>query len=183
MSYRARAITLLLVQCLLVSSIAAKYLYERMTRPRVWVEAAQFDPNLPMRGRYLWLSPIVNACNLPHDKESGNRWKDKDGQEKVFNWHWRVRTSARDGKLVVEDARDVMPRGDTETLWVNADAPCDRVRLSGMYFFIPDTAQDPFPTKSGQSLWVEVTVPPVGPPRPIQLAISENGEWKPLKLE
>jgi len=35
MTSRNRAIVLLIIQCLLVSSIAAKYLYERATRPRV----------------------------------------------------------------------------------------------------------------------------------------------------
>ena len=183
MSSRARAIALLVIQCLLVSSIAGKYLYERVMRPRVWVKVAQYDPNLPMRGRYLALSPLVDACMLPHDQESSTRWKDKDGQEKIFNWHWRVRTYARDGKLVVEDARDVLPRANTETIWLNGDVACDQARLSGVDFFIPDTAKSPFPLQKGQELWAEVTVPPVGPPRPIQLATSGNGEWKPLKLD
>ncbi len=62
MSARNRAILLIVIQCLLVSSIAAKYLYERATRPRVWVRAAQYDPELPMRGRYLALSPEVDVC-------------------------------------------------------------------------------------------------------------------------
>jgi hypothetical protein len=32
-------------------------------------------------------------------------------------------------------------------------------------------------------LWVEVTVPPSGPPRPIQLAVSSEAGWQPLKFE
>jgi hypothetical protein len=175
-STRARGIALLVIQCLLVSSIAGKYLYERATCPRVWVRVAQYDPNLPMRGRYLAVSPVVDACNLPHDQESSTRWKDKDGQEKISNWHWRVRTRARDGKLVVEDARDVLPRSETTTIWLNGDADCDQARLSWVDFFIPDTAKNPFPLQKGQELWAEVTVPPLGPPRPIQLAVSGNGE-------
>ena len=182
MNTRARAIALLVIQCLLVSSIAAKYLYERVRCPRVWVRVAQFDPNTPMRGRYLALSPLVDACGLPHDQESVNRWTDKDGHEKIFSWHWRVRTHARDGKLVVEDAKDVLPRTDAQTIWLNADTSCGQARLSAVDFFIPDTAKSPFPLKSGQELWAEGTIPPLGPPRPIQIAISSNGEWKPLNL-
>src|SRR5208283_3048759 len=31
-----------------------------------------------------------------------------------------------------------------------------------------------------QELWIEVTVPPQGPPRPLQMAVKDNGVWKPL---
>ena len=170
---RNRAILLVVIQCLLVSSVAVKYLYERATRPRVWVRVEQFDPNLPMRGRYLALSPLVNACGLPRDEESGS----------LANPHWRVVTKARDGKLVVEDARNIMPRSETQSIWLYG-APCERARLTpGVDFFIPDTAKSPFPLEKGTELWAEVTVPPAGPPRPIQLALSDNGQWKPLKFD
>ena len=43
MTLRNRASALLAIQCLLVASIAAKFLYERATRPRVWVRAALND--------------------------------------------------------------------------------------------------------------------------------------------
>jgi hypothetical protein len=52
----------------------------------------------------------------------------------------------------------------------------------GLDYYIPDTARVPFPPKPGELLWVEVTVPPAGPPRPIQLAVSRNGIFTPLKL-
>src|ERR1700690_2074950 len=74
MNLRIRTLALIVIQCLLVSSIAGKYVYERMTRPRVWVKVGQYDPNLPMRGRYLQLSPYVDACSLPHDKSSMPEW-------------------------------------------------------------------------------------------------------------
>ncbi len=99
------------------------------------------------------------------------------------SWQWRVRTEARDGKLVVVDARNVLPRSETLTIWLSSDQACDRVQLSpGVDFFVPDTAKSPFPLKTGAELWAEVTVPPEGPPRPIQLAISDNGQWKPLRF-
>jgi hypothetical protein len=47
-----------LVQCALVLSLTGKLLYDRATRPRVWVKAAPWDPNLPIRGRYLSLQLI-----------------------------------------------------------------------------------------------------------------------------
>jgi hypothetical protein len=42
-------------QCLLVLSLTGKLLYDRSTCPRVWVKTARWDPNLPIRGRYLAL--------------------------------------------------------------------------------------------------------------------------------
>ena len=65
-----------------------------------------------------------------------------------------------------------------------AGAPCNQMQLaSSTDFFISDTAQSPLPLKPGQELWIEVTVPPKGPPRPIQLALKDNGAWKPLDLK
>jgi len=141
-----------------------------------------------MRGRYLALSPLVDACGLPHDEQSKSvwtpYWKEQKNSKPVTNWQWHVVAKAKNGKLVVEDARDVLPRSETQTIWLNGDQACDRARLSpALDFFIPDTAKSPFPLKAGAELWVEVTVPPAGPPRAIQLALSENEQWKPLTFE
>ena len=177
MSTRNRAILLIVIQCLLVSSIAAKYLYEQATRPRVWVQTAQYDPDLPMRGRYLALSPVVDACGLGLKPPADDK-----------NPHWyqngEVQLEARDGKLVAEDASGRLPRGDFQHVMVTDHVPCERAPLSpGIDYFIPEHAKSPFPLKPGQELWVEVTVPPSGPPRAIQLALSDNGKWQVLKFE
>jgi hypothetical protein len=42
-------------QCLLALSTGGKLLYDRATCPRVWVKTGQWDPDLPIRGRYLAL--------------------------------------------------------------------------------------------------------------------------------
>ena len=49
------SIVLLVIQLALVSSIAAKYFYQRSTCPKAWTRAAAYDPNMVMRGRYLSL--------------------------------------------------------------------------------------------------------------------------------
>jgi hypothetical protein len=46
------------VQCLMVLSLTGKLLYDRATCPRVWVRTAPYDPNLPIRGRYLSLQLV-----------------------------------------------------------------------------------------------------------------------------
>jgi hypothetical protein len=50
-------------------------------------------------------------------------------------------------------------------------------------FYISEHAADPTRLKAGQELWIEVTVPPKGPPRPLQLALKDNGAWKPLAFQ
>lgn len=181
MSAKGRAVALLVVQAVLVLSIAGKYLYERKTCPRVWVRAAQYDPNEPLRGRYLALRLGVDACGLPRDEAHST------GQPNAPNvgpWQWTVKPVVQDGKLVAVLANSTDRPEVTDELNLPANSPCDRATLSqGVEYFIPDTAQNPFPPKPGQELWVEVTVPPMGPPRPIQLAVSENGTFTPLKLE
>ena len=37
----------------LVCTLGAKLLYDRATRPHVWIQVATYDPELPIRGRYL----------------------------------------------------------------------------------------------------------------------------------
>ena len=177
MSRGNRAIALIVIQCMLVSSIAGKYLYERATLPRVWVPTAQYDPDLPMRGRYLALSPVVNVCGLgfmpPSDNKSPHWF---DGSE--------VRLVARDGTLVAEDAKGRLPRGDCQRVMLTDRTPCERASVSpAINYFVPENAKSPFPLKPGQELWVEVTVPPSGPPRAIQLALSDNGKWQVLKFD
>ncbi|HMF77225.1 MAG TPA: hypothetical protein VK604_16320 [Bryobacteraceae bacterium] len=48
-------------------------------------------------------------------------------------------------------------------------------------FFLPEHAPDPSRRGFGKEVWVEVTIPRSGPPRPIQLGIRENGRLQPLR--
>ena len=65
-----RAVLLIVIQVLLVSTIAGKFLYERKVCPRVWTRAAQVDPDSPLRGRYLILPLRVDACGLPKEAKT-----------------------------------------------------------------------------------------------------------------
>ena len=177
MTSRNRAVAVVVIQCLFVSSIAAKYLHERVTRPRVWVRAVQYDPELPMRGRYLALSPTVDACGLKMSPPANS---------KSTSWYQshEVQLVAREGKLVAEDAEHRLPRGDYQSAIVTDRIPCEHATVSpGVNLFIPEPAHSPFPLKPGQELWVEVTVPPSGPPRAIQLALNEKGNWHVLRFD
>ena len=51
------------LQCALVLSLTGKLFYDRASSPRIWVKTLPYDPNLPIRGRYLslMLAPDVGA--------------------------------------------------------------------------------------------------------------------------
>jgi hypothetical protein len=165
---------LLFVQLVLVLSVAGKYLYERETRPRVWVRATQFDPALPLRGRYLALRLLLDACGLP--REAARTFPQY--YRGPGSWRWNVTLSADHGKLVPT----VAPQG-RQLLTLVDGRPCNRATLNGQeMLFIPDRAELPLPLKPGQDLWVEVTLPASGAPRPLQIAVSSAEGFRPLKL-
>jgi hypothetical protein len=178
MTQRSRGLVLLVVQVVLVLSIAGKYVYERKVYPRVWVRTVQIDPELPFRGRYLTLRLAVDSCSLPRGTANTEMVY---GSSKVAAWRWTVRPVSREGKLLAE----VPPEGTrpelTQELRLLPGQPCERAALSeSVDYFIGDRAKSLFPLKGGEELWVEVTVPSVGPPRPIQLAVSGAEGFKRL---
>ena len=167
----------LFVQLLLVLSVAGKYLYERHTRPRVWTRATQYDPNLPLRGRYLAMQLLLDACDLRRDE--AHTISRPYNKSQSF-WQWNVSLTAAHGKLLPI----VKPSHRDATLTLSPGRPCDRATLSSEeLLFIPDRAALPFPLKPGQDLWVEVTVPASGPPRPIQIALSSADGFHPIRFD
>ena len=186
------SVALLILQLAIVSSIAAKYLFERWRCPRVWTRASAFDPNLPMRGRYLSLQLTVDGCQstLPSAKR-GIFPRDYSGALKPGPFvlggqpvDFRARLKVQNNRLIalrIEGQEDLTMG---EEVSAASGTPCDQMRLeSPVDFYIAEQAQSPLPLKPGQELWIEVTVPHKGPPRPIQLALKDNGAWHPLSLE
>jgi len=185
----AASLALLVIQLALVSIIAAKYLYQRWTCPRVWTRTATYDPELPMRGRYLSLQLVVDGCQstLPSAK-AAQFPRDFSGAVKPGPFVMRPVPVSFRANLKVANNRliAVQVEGDEsgrvgEEVSAAPGAACDQMRLAApVNYYISDTAKSPLPLKPGQELWVEVTIPPKGPPRPIQLAMKDNGVWKPL---
>src|SRR6266849_5069416 len=56
-----KGIILAVVQLALVASLGAKYAIERARFPHVWTQTAAYDPDLPIRGRYLSVRVRVDA--------------------------------------------------------------------------------------------------------------------------
>jgi len=187
------SVALLLIQLALVGSIAAKYLYQRVSCPRVWIKAAAYDPELVMRGRYLSLNVTVDGCQstLPSALHATFP-RNPDGT--VRKGGFTVIGGATvyfPAKLKVEDNKLFairIPEADLKSKGVNVMAQsgsrCDDLRLEEpVDFYIAEHAADPSRLSKGQELWIEVTVPPKGPPRPLQLALKQDGVWKPLAMQ
>jgi hypothetical protein len=54
--------------------------------------------------------------------------------------------------------------------------------LHSVVFFIPPDVPDPSRRPPGEELWVEVSLPKNGAPRPIRLGVKKNGNLTPLDL-
>jgi len=188
------SIALLVIQLLVVSSVAGKYLWERWRCPRVWTRAAAIDSELPMRGRYLSLQLTVDGCQstLPSAKLATFP-RDLNGAVKPGLYILRPQPITFRANLKVENNKLVAVRPEGQDIEGGEDpaagqeisampsAPCGQMTLTdGVDFYIADTAKSPLPLQPGQELWIEVTLPPTGPPRPIQLALKDKGVWKPL---
>jgi hypothetical protein len=189
MKLATTSLALLAIQLGLVCSIAAKYLFDRKTNPRVWTRAVAFDPEMVMRGRYLSTQLKIDACsiNLPlaHSQSiasEGNRaYFDPDGNG-TLSAQLPVIAGVKNRKLVALRIAKSREENRSQEITLRKGATCnDAVLWTPVDFYLSETARSPFPLQKGQELWVEVTVPHSGPPRPISLAIkSADDQWKPL---
>lgn len=193
MKFSRVSIALLVIQIIIVSSVAMKYLYQRATCPRVWTRTAAYDPALVMRGRYLSLQLAVDGCSstLPSAKNAQFP-RNVNGVPTAprFNinapdtvW-FQAKLAVKDNKLIAVRVPDPESSSATQTVAAAPGIPCDQMRLSEpVDFYIAEHATDPTFIKPGQQLWIEVTVPPKGPPRPLQLALKDHGTWQPLAFQ
>jgi hypothetical protein len=150
-----RGVGVAVLQCLIVLSVAGKYALDRERLPRVWAMAAPVDPSLPVRGRYVSLRLQVEA---PPD---AGQWTS-------------ARLSAVDGRLLATpDPTGMVHIMSGRTPWTIAEP---------VAFFIPEHVPDPSRRAPGEELWVEVSVPAKGSPRPIRLGVKRNGVVTPLEL-
>jgi len=178
------SVAVLVIQLAIVGSIAGKYFYERWKCPRVWTRAAMYDPELVMRGRYLSMQLSVDGCKstLPSANQAiYPRNVDGTPQQLIY---FQAEIKAEDNKLVAIRLPESEEQRLGQAVTAAPGAACDNLRLQqAVNFYIAEHAASPLPVKAGQELWVEVTVPPKGPPRPIQLALKADGSWKTLGFQ
>jgi len=158
----------------LVASLGAKLLYDRATRPRVWALTAPYDPDLPIRGRYVSLQLVVEPRGVRETK-LGAAWQPPQSVD--------LRIEA--GRLIAE--ADSLERGFDPAIlhvrFIHRGGKKLAVLDEPVAFFISENVPDPSLRTEGQALWVEVTIPRKGPPRPIRLGEKkDDGPIMPLEL-
>jgi hypothetical protein len=158
----------------LVLSLGAKLLYDRATRPRVWALAAPYDPDLPLRGRYVSLQLVVEPRGFKETKR-GPGWQPPES----------VTLNVEGDRLVAEanpPEREYTPTG-LHVRFVQRRGRNLALLDTPVAYFIPEHAPDPSRRPPGEELWVEVTIPKKGPPRPIRLGVKNtDGPIMPLDL-
>jgi hypothetical protein len=169
-----KGIIIALIHVCIVSSLGAKLLYDRTVRPRVWALAAPFDPNLPIRGRYVSLQLVVEPRGIQKNAPGPGR---VPPQSAVLN--------IENGRLVAEATPNKTgydPEG-THVRFVQRQDRQLAVIERPVAFFIPEHVPDPSRRQADEELWVEVTIPRKGPPRPIRLGVKKaDGPIVPLYL-
>lgn len=184
------SLALLLIQLALVSTVAAKYEYQRWRCPRVWTRASGYDPQLPLRGRYLALQLRVDGCASTLPSAAQARFpRDVNGSATPGPYFIGGVPAVRfPADLKVENNRleairipDSEQRRDGQMVSAWTGKSCSEMTLDNpVFYYVPGNAPGLLPLKPGQELWMEATIPPQGRPRPTQLALKENGKWTPL---
>jgi len=155
----------------IIGTLYAKYSYERATRPRVWVKTMGYDPDLPIRGRYVALSLEV-ATDVPAKIQ---------GDPKA-EYHWYaanpVHLEVRGEELFAASDQ----AGDQYLTYREVQKTPHGILSEPVLYFLSEQAMNPTRRPRNQELWAEVTVPKKGPPRPIRLGVKIDGKITPLYL-
>ena len=164
MTPRQAGLALAVVHAALVASLGGKLLADRARLPHGWARTVPFDPDLPIRGRYVRLRLEVPLESVPADV---GRWDQRS-----------IRLGVEDDRLV-----GTIDSAGRTTAQLDSVAGAVRVSLTEpVAFFIPEHIPDPSVRPAGEELWAEVTVPRRGPPRPVRLGVMKDGALRPLEL-
>jgi uncharacterized membrane-anchored protein len=150
---------------------------DRSRYPRAWVKTIPYDPDLPIRGRYVSLRLEVKAGSGFEVTEEEKKEYPPSVQPQIRRFYRRADLQARNGEVVAilnQDGQTSVRLTPEREDIVVVDEP--------VAYFIPEHVQDPSRRPTGEQLWVEVTLPPKGPPRPIQLGIKRDGTISPMGL-
>lgn len=192
MRFSRTSLALLVIQILLVCAVVATYAWQRHAYPRVWTRAYGYDPRLPLRGRYLSLQAGIDGCSstLPSSKQAAFQ-RDVNGAVKpgpytvqsVPPFSFSANLTVQNGMLQAVYIQNEEKRRFGQIVAAQPGLPCREMRIvAPVNFYIPDNAANIFPLKPNQELWIELTIPPQGPPRPIQLALKNDSKWMPLSF-
>jgi hypothetical protein len=157
-------LVLAILHLAIVLMVVGKYAMDRNTLPRAWALVAPFDPELPVRGRYVRLA--VHA--------------DPGGTFPSFPsnvaFH-QVRLKVENGRLIAT------PFDGPGNITGRFESGASAVVISdAVAFFLPEHVPDPSRRPAGEELWAELSIPRKGPPRPVRLGVKKSGVLTPLDL-
>lgn len=166
-----------LVHVSIVLAIGGKLLVDRASYPRAWARTAPVDPDMPIRGRYvrLLIEAIPGDGLVPAERLA----TEAEPEAPAGTSFQRVQLTTADGTLLALPA--AAGAGLAARMADRAGAPTIQL-VTPIAFFIPEDVDDPSRRPPGEELWVEVTLPPAGPPRPIRLGVGRDGVVTPLPL-
>jgi hypothetical protein len=181
---------LLAIQIVIVSSVAAKYFYERWTSPHVWTRGVIFGSQSTMGGRYFPITLKANGCgHMPPPGptvilEKQFNFGAEDEEIALYPPPYQAKLRVSNNNLTAAWLPDDERSGTEVEVDYSQGGRCDVLLLvQPVPFYIPKRVEGRLSLRPGQELWIEVTLPPKGPPRPIQLALKDNGAWKPLAFQ
>ena len=157
-----RGLLLAALQVALLGAVAGWMRMEDATQPRGWARTAPVDPDLPIRGRYVAFFLQVPAPGLSSTTE-------------------RVVLRVRDGRVLAAPALPGGGNPQDAFLTTGKGGTIAQLRTP-LAFFLPEHAEDPSRRPPGETLWAEVTLPRLGPPRPLRLGVERQpGRIDPLR--
>src|SRR5262249_53675352 len=144
---------------------------DRHTLPRGWVRTQPYDPDLPIRGRYVQLrvetrlDDALRTADVPKGPPRG------------------YGLSIRPARLAMDRDGLILKRDESgQEFWIR-DAGGRYSPTEPVAYFIPEKVADPSRRRAGEELWIEVSLPRRGPPRPIRLGVRRGGLLTPLRLD
>ena len=151
-----RALVLALVQAALVGLVGVVAVVDRARLPRAFVEVVPWSAS-PVEGRYM-----VGQVEMPASPD----WKvPVAAGPGGYTPHAMADVTVRNGQLVAVPGR----RYPVDAVTSGGAPVAPRVRLiQPVRLYLEAGAPSPF--ARGGSRWIEVSLPPKGLPRPIQLA-------------
>ena len=175
MSRLTKGLILAGVQLAIVASLGAKLAIDRARFPRVWAKVRSYDPDLPIRGRYLSLQLAVQM-------QPGG-----EGGVKTPKPETKVPCATLSGNLLAMKGQLAATPAEYGhgVLLTTCLAPnsAEVWLMQPVLYFLPEHAENPMQTARGGELWAEVTVPKAGPPRPIRLAVKKGNRFTPLEIK
>jgi len=173
-----KGLLLAALQVAIVCTLGAKLLYDRAHRPRVWIKSAIYDPNLPIRGKYLALSLEVPAEGFTSRMESSGFGTGNTKLYEVFGPD-RCNLVLRGNQLIAVGKED----GEFSANVGRRNNDVVAVIWGETAYFLPEHSPGPLLRNRGEELWIEATIPRKGPPRPVRLAIKRDGVLNPLAAD